>query len=140
MSRTEYRCRLAIEAHSHNTALINFLKMKKVLHFNEKDKVLSALSAYWLPLALKEDGSYSDEELADCARSAIYKLRLHINYLAATFGVENLELETTQVTALPSPSTKKTTVTSNSDSINASAKEEDLINHYDDHAFDKMFG
>jgi hypothetical protein len=135
MSRTEYRCRLAIEADNHSTALINFLKMKKVRNFSEKDKLLSAISAYWLPFALKEDGSYSDEELMHCARSAIYKLTLHINYLAETFGIE-----ANDVSVLPSSSTRKTNFPIKSGSMTDSANPEPFINHQDDSAFDTMFG
>ncbi|MBD6621294.1 hypothetical protein FNW02_37825 [Komarekiella sp. 'clone 1'] len=84
--RVPYRFRTDIDVESLDGILTNFLRSKNAA-ITEKEKVIGATRAYWLPFALKEKGEYSDEQLKQYARAAIYKLRMHINYLAENFGL-----------------------------------------------------
>ncbi|MBW4617730.1 MAG: hypothetical protein KME21_31975 [Desmonostoc vinosum HA7617-LM4] len=84
--RVPYRFRTDIEAQSLDSILTDFLRSKNAV-ITEKEKVLNATRAYWLPFALKDRGEYSDEQLKHYARTAIYKLQMHINYLAENFGL-----------------------------------------------------
>ncbi|WP_242051263.1 hypothetical protein [Nostoc spongiaeforme] len=144
----EYRFRIALESQDLNTALVNFLKAKDPL-FTERDKLFSALNAYWLPFAMKEAG-YSDEELRQCAKNAIYRLKLHISYLAESFGLEldddvvSQPVATTKafppVTKLPKlndinlqPSTATEVISTGSQPL------DDLIHHEDDSTFEGLF-
>ncbi|MCF2151944.1 hypothetical protein IQ276_037175 [Desmonostoc muscorum LEGE 12446] len=68
-------------------ALIKYIKQSNDI--SEREKVLSALSGYWLPFALRADGSYPEWELKQSARNAIYKLKLHIVYLSEAFFLED---------------------------------------------------
>ncbi|WP_341531423.1 hypothetical protein WKK05_37580 (plasmid) [Nostoc sp. UHCC 0302] len=84
--RVPYRFRTDIDVESLDGILTNFLRSKDAA-ITEKEKVIGATRAYWLPFALKEKGEYSDDQLKQHARAAIYKLRMHINYLAENFGL-----------------------------------------------------
>ena len=87
-SRIDYRFRAVVSADSQEAILVKYLRDKNS-EFSEKDMILWATAAYWLPLALKQQGSYSASLLKQSARTSIYKLRQHINYLAQTFGLES---------------------------------------------------
>jgi len=84
--RVPYRFRTDIDVESVDAILTNFLRSKDTV-ITEKEKVIGATRAYWLPFALKEKGEYSSEQLKQHARTAIYKLRMHIDYLAENFGL-----------------------------------------------------
>ncbi|MEA5566647.1 hypothetical protein [Anabaena sp. UHCC 0399] len=71
-----------------SVALIKYIKQSNDI--SEREKVLSALSGYWLPFAVKADGNYSEQEVKQSARNAIYKLNLHITYLFEVFLQENI--------------------------------------------------
>lgn len=96
--RIDYRFRALISVGSTDEILVKYLRSKD-LELSEKNMVLWATAAYWLPLALQKNGCSSNGQLKQSARTAIYKLRQHINFLAQTFGLEN-ELETTTVGAI----------------------------------------
>ena len=87
-NRIDYRFRTLVNADSQDAVLIKYLRSPDP-EFTEKDMILWATSAYWLPLALREQGSCSVQQLKQSARTSIYKLRQHINYLAQTFGLES---------------------------------------------------
>lgn len=89
--RVEYYFRVALGIGGMTEVLADFLKNKDTL-LTEKEKVIGAASAFWLPFALMHKGGYSDSYLKQCAREAIYKLRMHINYLAESFGLDAREL------------------------------------------------
>jgi hypothetical protein len=57
-----------------------------------RERVLNALAAFWLPFAYHHQGETSPEELQRLARSSIYQLQLHIQYLRDTFELSNTEL------------------------------------------------
>lgn len=144
----DYRFRIALDAQESNAALINFLKAKDPL-FSERDKLFSALNAYWLPFAMREAG-YSDEELRQCAKNAIYRLKLHISYLAESFGLEledDAVLQSAATTKAIPPVTKPQKL--NDISLQPSTATEviggdsqlldDLIHHEDDSTFKGLF-
>lgn len=100
--RIDYRFRALIPVGSMDEILVKYLRSKD-LELSEKNLVLWAVAAYWLPLALQKDGCCSNAQLKQSARTAIYKLRQHINFLAHTFGLE-AELETTAIRGIsPKP-------------------------------------
>lgn len=96
-SRIDYRFRAMVNADSQDGALVRYLRSRDS-EFSEKDMVLWATAAYWLPLALREQKNCSTQQLKQSARTSIYKLRQHINYLAQVFGLEG---EVTEIGALP---------------------------------------
>jgi hypothetical protein len=144
----EYRCRIALEAQESNIALVNFLKAKETLAFTERDKLFSALVPYWLPFAMRNAGC-SDEELKQCAKNAVYRLKLHISYLIESFGLdlEDAVLPPATATKPVSPVTKTPKVdvdlqlsTSMEVSDNAPQSDlEQLIHHEDDGTFEGLF-
>ncbi|WP_414541724.1 hypothetical protein [Nostoc sp. CCY0012] len=143
-NRIEYRCRIALEQELFNVALINFLKQK--VNISEKDKVISALSAYWLPFALKADGNCSDSELKHYARTAIYKLKLHIAFLCETFVLEDFSL-VSPASISPKTIVQEPGLTSPESAMNEQKQLEkspsesmDFVHHQDDNTFQKMFG
>lgn len=56
-----------------------------------RERVLNALAAFWLPFAYHHQGEISAEELQRLARSSIYQLQLHVQYLRDTFELSNTE-------------------------------------------------
>jgi len=96
--RIDYRFRALISVGSTDEILVKYLRSKD-LELSEKNMVLWAAAAYWLPLALEKSGCYSTHQLKQSARTAIYKLRQHINFLAQTFGLEG-EIEVTGIGAI----------------------------------------
>ncbi|MCC5640018.1 hypothetical protein LC593_30155 [Nostoc sp. CHAB 5844] len=85
--RIDYRCRISMNKEPSSVALIKYIKQSHDI--SEREKVLSALSGYWLPFAVKAEGNYSKDEVKQSARNAIYKLRLHIAFLTEVFFPEN---------------------------------------------------
>ncbi|MBW4559198.1 MAG: hypothetical protein KME59_25430 [Trichormus sp. ATA11-4-KO1] len=142
-NRVEYRCRIALEQELINVALIKFLKQK--VNLSEKDKVIPALSAYWLPFALKADGNYSDSELKYYAKTAIYKLKLHIAFLCEAFALEDFSLihptntnskKKVQQAVLISP---ESSVNNESSSQAERLNSLEFVHHQDDNTFEEMF-
>lgn len=105
--RIDYRFRALISVGSTDEILVKYLRSKD-LELSEKNMVLWAAAAYWLPLALQKNGCCSNGQLKQSARTAIYKLRQHINFLAQTFGLEN-ELEVSMIGAISSLAELETT-------------------------------
>ncbi|MBD2503893.1 hypothetical protein [Anabaena azotica] len=139
----EYRCRIALEPEDFNSALVQFLKAKDSKAFTERDKVYSAVAAYWMPFAMRNAG-FTDDESKQSAKEAVYRLTLHIRYLAQSFGLE-LEEATPQLSSnsksLPSL-TKDEDFEDSIESLSTSESEdvsEPSIHHDDDSAFEEMF-
>lgn len=53
--------------------------------------ILWSLSAFWYPLAYKWQCKFTEAELKQKARNAIYQLQQQINYLAQIFGLDPQE-------------------------------------------------
>ncbi len=53
-----------------------------------KEKGTEALRAFWLPLARKENGNFSPEQLQNAAKMAVWRLQEQIYYLQSTFNLE----------------------------------------------------
>ena len=51
------------------------------------DRLLHPVAAFWLPFAYQHCTDVSFKELQQLARSAIYQLKLHIQYLEESFGL-----------------------------------------------------
>ena len=66
-----------------------------------RERVLNALAAFWLPFAYHYRGEISAEELQRLARSSIYQLQLHIQYLRDTFELSNTDLPAYALQAKP---------------------------------------
>ena len=127
--RIDYRFRALISVGSTDEVLVKYLRSKD-LELSEKNMVLWAAAAYWLPLALQKNGCSSNGQLKQSARTAIYKLRQHINFLAQTFGLEN-ELETNMIGAISS-SAEQEIPTSRLVSPQAFQIEDELVNRLAD--------
>ncbi len=72
-----------------------------------KEKGIEALRAFWLPLARKQSGRFSSEQLQNAAKIAVWRLQEQIYYLQSTFNLELVIFGTTSV---------ETTATANSQS------------------------
>jgi len=103
--RIDYRCRISLNKEMSSIALINYIKQGDGIA--ERDKVLPALSGYWLPFALKADGNYSEAELKHYARSAIYRLKLHILFVREAFLLEDFPVNSSS--SIPAKSTGQET-------------------------------
>ncbi|MBD2438859.1 hypothetical protein H6G69_18905 [Nostoc sp. FACHB-110] len=136
-----------MESQELNNALINFLKAKDPL-FSERDKVFTALNAYWLTFAMKEAG-YSDDELKQSAKNAIYRLKLHISYLAESFGLELeddavLQSAATTKAVLSVAKPQKLTdvslpLSTVSEASDDNSQPLDNLHHEDDSTFEQLF-
>ena len=51
------------------------------------ERVMRPLAAFWLPFAYQHFSEASWEELQQLARAAVYQLKLHIQYLEDSFGL-----------------------------------------------------
>ena len=60
-----------------------------------KEKGLEAMRAFWLPLARKESGRYSSEQLQNAAKIAIWRLQEQIYHLQSLFNLEVVIVSTT---------------------------------------------
>lgn len=52
------------------------------------DRLLHPAAAFWLPFAYQHCTDASSTELQQLARSAVYQLKLHIQYLEDSFGLQ----------------------------------------------------
>ena len=75
---------------SANGKLIRYLQKGRIRPLREL--MLQALRSYWLPIALEEQGDYSQEELQEFAEEAVYELRRQADYIAFKFKVESFAL------------------------------------------------
>lgn len=57
-----------------------------------RDRLLHPAAAFWLPFAYQHCTNSSLKELQQLARSAIYQLKLHIQYLEDSFGLQATSL------------------------------------------------
>jgi hypothetical protein len=159
-NRIDYRFRTLVNADSQDAVLIKYLRSPDP-EFTEKEMILWASSAYWLPLALREQGSCSVQQLKQSARTSIYKLRQHINYLAQTFGLEGevaaipIELPLPQANSSCSKPVDETALSLSSSEVpnqlplkdkadpeitSTDFEMPDLLHHQDDEAFQTLFG
>ena len=71
---------------------------KDEINLTRCDRILQPMSAFWLPFAYQQATDLCLEELQQIARSSIYQLKLHIQYLEDSFGLNTLpiSLEPTQ--------------------------------------------
>lgn len=53
------------------------------------ERILHPVAAFWLPFAYKHCSDASLSEVQQMARSAIYQLKLHIQYLEESFGLNS---------------------------------------------------
>ncbi len=51
------------------------------------ERVMRPLAAFWLPFAYQHCSKASRDELQQLARAAVYQLKLHIQYLEDSFGL-----------------------------------------------------
>lgn len=82
-----YNFKAKVKVNSVHEKLINFLKEKDG-DSNEKERVLQALSAYWLPLALIESNSFSEKEIALHGLAALQRLQQQINFLSLVLSLQ----------------------------------------------------
>lgn len=143
----EYRCRIALEPQEFNDALVKFLKAKDSKAFTERDKVYSAVAGYWMPFAMRDAG-FSEGESQQCAKESVYRLILHIRYLAQSFGLDlsedasGLQFTTPKSNSSIMPKTAKDDI----DDFDLSTQQEvsnsqplNLIHHDDDGTFQELF-
>jgi hypothetical protein len=87
--RYDYRTRIQVPLNSSDAVLLDYLKSDYRQVTSQKEMQLSALRAYWLPIAyeaLRErGGSVSDEELARMAQNCILHLRERAEMLRQLF-------------------------------------------------------
>ena len=88
MSETRvYRFQTKVKTHSVNDLLANFLKEKDA-DLTEKERVWWAVSAFWLPVAMKESQSYTSQEIQQYGLSAIQRLQQQIDHLKLVLEIE----------------------------------------------------
>ena len=77
--------------------LLTYINQNEV-NLTRRDRILQPMSAFWLPFAYQQATDLCLEELQQIARSSIYQLKLHIQYLEDSFGLNTLpiSLEPTQ--------------------------------------------
>lgn len=159
-NRIDYRFRAVVNANSQDGVLVKYLRSKNP-EFSEKDMVLWATSAYWLPLALREQGSYSALQLKQSARTSIYKLRQHINYLAHVFGLEGEVSAATisspllqanssssqpdgssaiSLSETEEPNQPRLSTTKDAEMASTDSEMPSLLHHQDDETFQTLFG
>ncbi|MBD2451141.1 hypothetical protein H6G76_29225 [Nostoc sp. FACHB-152] len=155
--RVEYCFRVAVGIGGMTKVLADFLKDRNTL-LTEKEKMVNAAAAFWLPFALLHKGDYSQALLQQSAREAIYKLRMHINYIAETFGLENPDqtlipvgsITTTKEATVAHPYPPLTQLSISADetanqvpvmipSTSVEYEAEDMIHHHDDEALENIF-
>lgn len=86
-NQTDFRLRYQVREDTPLGKLFNYLKSKDT-EFSPRQMVLSALNAFWYPLACKWSGQCSEDRLQSIARHAIFELQQQIKYLARVFGLE----------------------------------------------------
>ncbi len=82
-----YRFQTRVKKQSVHEKLAKFLKEKDG-DLTEKERVWWAVSAFWLPVAMKEANSYTEKEIAQYGLSAIQRLQHQIAYLALVLDLE----------------------------------------------------
>ena len=124
MSETRvYRFQTKVKTHSVNDLLANFLKEKDA-DLTEKERVWWAVSAFWLPVAMKESQSYTSQEIQQYGLSAIQRLQQQIDHLKLV-----LEIEVPQsVYSVLSPVTSSECAFSSPDTLPESDKYEEELN------------
>lgn len=55
------------------------------------ERVLRPLAAFWLPFAYQHCTEASWQEVQQLARSAVYQLKLHVQYLEDSFGLNSYQ-------------------------------------------------
>jgi len=75
-----------------------------------RERVLNALAAFWLPFAYHHQGEISAEELQRLARSSIYQLQLHVQYLRDTFELADTNLPAYALHAKPARTSSRPAV------------------------------
>lgn len=82
-----YNFKAKVKINSVHEKLISFLKEKDG-DSNERERVLQALSAYWLPLALIESNSFSEKEIALYGLAALQRLQQQITFLSLVLSLQ----------------------------------------------------
>jgi hypothetical protein len=82
-----HRFQIKTKPNSTDELLIKFLKAKDT-NSSEKERLLQAVSAFWLPLALVEVGTFSEKEIALYGLSAIQHLREQITHLSLVLSLQ----------------------------------------------------
>lgn len=82
-----YKFQTKIKKDSTTATLATFLKQKDG-ELSEKEMVQWAIQAFWLPLAMKESGSYTQEEINRYGLAAIQRLQHQITYLCLVLNLE----------------------------------------------------
>jgi hypothetical protein len=81
-----YQFKTKIKTGSLNDKLLNFLKAEGEL--SERERILQALLAYWLPLALLDTGDFTDKDIALCGLATIQKLKQQINHISLILSMQ----------------------------------------------------
>ena len=107
----DFEFRYQADINSFYVPLLRYLQKKngkhkkvKTTEFAREQMILWALSAFWYPLACKSLGGFTEVELKQKARNAIYQLQQQIVYLAQNFGLEPQEFSTPMTGATPNSS------------------------------------
>lgn len=82
-----YRFQLKVKPNSKGELVLKFLKAKDS-EVSEKERLLQALSAFWLPQALIDAGNYSEKEIALYGLTAIQHLREQITHQSLVLSLE----------------------------------------------------
>lgn len=97
----DFEFRYQADINSFYVPLLRYLQKKngkhkkvKTTEFAREQMILWALSAFWYPLACKSLGGFTEAELKQKARNAIYQLQQQIVYLAQNFGLDPQEFST----------------------------------------------
>lgn len=112
----DFEFRYQADVNSFYVPLLRYLQKRnrkygkaKNTEFSREQMILWALSAFWYPLACKWLGGFTETELKQKARNAIYELQKQINYLGQVFGLDLQEFSTTVTVAAVAKSDEQTT-------------------------------
>ena len=99
----DFEFRYQADATSFYVPLLKYLQKRsrrdsktKKTEFSREQMILWALSAFWYPLACKWLGGFTEAELKQLARNAVYELQKQINYLSQVFGLDLQEVYPTR--------------------------------------------
>lgn len=81
-----HRIQIKTKVDSLMEILLKYLKDKDG-ELSEKERLLQALSAFWLPLALVESGQFSEKEIAIYGLAAILRLKQQITHLSSLLSL-----------------------------------------------------
>lgn len=86
--RLKFTIRYDPYLHTLNGILFDYLRQYRRAGFSTKERILKAVSAYWLPMAVDWAGK-DEDEVKKLAYSSVYQLQLQIHHLQQVFNLSD---------------------------------------------------